>query len=63
MSQWGSKYLGDQNYSAIDILKYYYGDSMYINTAEEISGIPASLRDTILTLVLQDKSPPASGAA
>lgn len=29
-------------YSAIDILKYYYGDSMYINTAEEISGIPAS---------------------
>ena len=42
MSQWGSKYLGDQNYSAIDILRYYYGDSMYINTAEEISGIPAS---------------------
>ena len=42
LSQWGSKYLGDQNYSAIDILKYYYGDSMYINTAEEISGIPAS---------------------
>ena len=42
MSQWGSKYLGDQNYSAIDILRYYYGSSMYINTAEEISGIPAS---------------------
>lgn len=42
MSQWGSKYLGDQNYSAIEILRYYYGDSMYINTAEEISGIPAS---------------------
>lgn len=42
MSQWGSKYLGDQNYSAIEILRYYYGGSMYINTAEEISGIPAS---------------------
>ncbi|MCI9545105.1 MAG: peptidoglycan-binding protein [Lachnospiraceae bacterium] len=42
MSQWGSKYLGDQNYSAVEILRYYYGDSMYINTAEEISGIPAS---------------------
>lgn len=42
MSQWGSKYLGDRNYSAIEILRYYYGDSMYINTAEEISGIPAS---------------------
>lgn len=42
MSQWGSKYLGDQNYSAIEILRYYYGDDMYINTAEEVSGIPAS---------------------
>ena len=42
MSQWGSKTLGDQNYSAIEILRYYYGESMYINEAEEISGIPAS---------------------
>lgn len=42
MSQWGSKSLGDRNYSAIEILRYYYGDDMYINTAEEISGIPAS---------------------
>lgn len=42
LSQWGSKYLGDRNYSAIEILRYYYGDDMYINTAEEISGIPAS---------------------
>ena len=38
MSQWGSKYLGDQGYSSIDILRYYYGNDMYINTAEEISG-------------------------
>ncbi|MFQ9715521.1 MAG: peptidoglycan-binding protein [Blautia sp.] len=42
MRQWGSKDLGDQGYSAIEILRYYYGDNMYINTAEEISGIPAS---------------------
>lgn len=42
MSQWGSKYLGDQNYTAIEILRNYYGDSIYINSAEEISGIPAS---------------------
>lgn len=42
MSQWGSKYLGDQGYTAIEILRNYYGDSMYINTAEEIAGIPAS---------------------
>lgn len=42
LSQWGSKYLGDQNYEAIEILRYYYGNNMFINTAEEISGIPAS---------------------
>lgn len=42
MTQWGSKSLGDQGYSAIEILRYYYGDSIYINTAEEISGIPSS---------------------
>ena len=42
MTQWGSKYLGDQGYSAIEILRYYYGSSMFINVAEGISGIPAS---------------------
>ena len=42
MTQWGSKFLGDQGYSAIEILRYYYGSSIFINTAEEISGIPAS---------------------
>ena len=42
MTQWGSKYLGDQGYTPIDIIRYYYGDNMYINTAEQISGIPAS---------------------
>ena len=42
MTQWGSKSLGDQGYSPIEILRYYYGDNIYINTAEAISGIPAS---------------------
>ena len=42
MTQWGSKYLADQGYSTIVILRYYYGSSMYINTADEISGVPAS---------------------
>ena len=42
MTQWGSKKLADQGYSAIEILRYFYGDDLYINTAEEISGIPAS---------------------
>lgn len=42
MTQWGSKSLGDQGFSAIEILRYFYGNDMYINVAEEISGIPAS---------------------
>lgn len=42
MTQWGSKDLGDRGYSPIEILRYFYGDDMYINTAEAISGIPAS---------------------
>ncbi len=42
LSQWGSKYLGDQGYSAIEIIRYYYGSDMYINTAEAISGVPSS---------------------
>jgi len=42
LSQWGSKYLGDQGYSAIEILRYYYGSNMYINTASQIAGIPSS---------------------
>ena len=42
LSQWGAQSLGEQGYSAIEILRYYYGDSIYINTAMEISGVPAS---------------------
>lgn len=42
MSQWGSKNLADQGLRTIEILRYYYGNDMFINTAEEISGIPSS---------------------
>ncbi len=42
MTQWGSKSLADSGYSAIEILRYFYGNSIYINTAEEIAGIPSS---------------------
>ena len=42
LSQWGSKALGDQGYTAIEILRNYYGDSIYINSTDEISGIPSS---------------------
>ena len=41
-TQWGSCELGEAGYSPIEILRNFYGDDMYINTAEQISGIPAS---------------------
>lgn len=42
MSQWGSCNLGEQGYTAIEILRNYYGSNMYINTAEQVSGVPSS---------------------
>ena len=50
MTQWGSKDLGDQGYTPIEILRYYYGSDMYINTADQISGIPASWPGTNLSI-------------
>lgn len=50
LSQWGSKALGDQGYSAIDILRNYYGDDVYIETADEVSGVPSSWPGTELTI-------------
>lgn len=42
MTQWGSCSLGERGYSPIEILRHFYGESIYINTAEQIAGIPAS---------------------
>ncbi len=42
--------LGEQGYSPIEILRYFYGDSIYVNTAEEIAGIPASWPGYDLTI-------------
>lgn len=50
MTQWGSKALGEQGYSPIEILRNFYGDSIYINTAELISGIPSSWPGSNLTI-------------
>ena len=48
MTQWGSMELGQQGYSPIEILRYFYGDDMYINSAEEISGVPSSWPGSVL---------------
>ncbi|WP_242939730.1 peptidoglycan-binding protein [[Clostridium] polysaccharolyticum] len=50
LSQWGSKALGDQGYTAIDILRNYYGNDVYIATAEEVSGVPSSWPGTELAI-------------
>lgn len=42
MTQWGSKSLGDQGYKAIEILRNFYGNEIYLETAPEVEGIPAS---------------------
>ena len=50
MTQWGSKSLGDQGYSAIEIIRSFYGNDMYINVAEAVSGIPVSWPGYDLTI-------------
>jgi peptidoglycan hydrolase-like protein with peptidoglycan-binding domain len=50
MSQWGSCTLGEQGYTAIEILRNYYGSNMYINTAEQVSGVPSSFPGYNLTV-------------
>ena len=50
LSQWGSKYLSEEGYSAIEIIRYYYGSDMYINTAQSISGVPSSWPGYNLTI-------------
>ncbi len=50
MTQWGSKSLGDQGYSPIEIIRHFYGSDMYINTAEQISGVPSSWPGYNLTI-------------
>jgi hypothetical protein len=42
MTQWGSKDLGEQGSSAIEILRHFYGNSIYVNTAPQVSGVPVS---------------------
>ena len=50
LSQWGSRYLGEQGYTPIEIIHYYYGNDMYINSTQYISGIPSSWPGNNLTI-------------
>jgi peptidoglycan hydrolase-like protein with peptidoglycan-binding domain len=50
MTQWGSKNLGDQGRTPIEILRHFYGNSIYINSATEVSGVPSSWPGSNLTI-------------
>ena len=50
LSQWGSQYLAEEGYSAIEIIRVYYGTDMYINTADFIEGVPSSWPGYNLTI-------------
>jgi hypothetical protein len=50
MTQWGSKTLGDQGRTPIEILRHFYGNSIYINSATEVSGVPSSWPGSNLTI-------------
>ncbi len=42
LSQWGSKTLAEQGYSALQILKSYYGYDIVLREARRVEGIPIS---------------------
>lgn len=47
LSQWGSKELGDQGYSALQILRYYYGNNINIYEAKVTETYPYSFTTTL----------------
>ncbi len=49
LSQWGSKSLAEQGYSAIQILKRYYGYDIILKEAKKVSGIPLSFSGVLQT--------------
>ena len=50
MTQWGAKDLGDQGYDAIQILRYFYGYDITLDTAERVEGVPESYPGTPIRL-------------
>lgn len=50
MTQWGSKYLGDQGKTPYEILTNYYGSDIELVTAEVVKGSPSSYPGYDLTI-------------
>lgn len=47
LSQWGSKDLADQGYTALQILKNYYGYEIILKQAQKVEGIPLSFQGVL----------------
>ena len=47
LSQWGSKDLGDKGYTALEILRYYYGNDINIYEAKITDTYPYSFSNTL----------------
>lgn len=50
LSQWGSKYLGDQGKVPYEILTYYYGNDIELVTVDRVKGSPSSYPGYDLTI-------------
>lgn len=48
LSQWGSKDLAEQGYTAYQILRQYYGSEIILKQAEKVVGIPLSFPGQVL---------------
>ena len=47
LSQWGSKNLGDEGYSSIEILRHYYGNNINIYAAPVSQNYPYSFKTAL----------------
>lgn len=48
LTQWGSKYLGDQGTAPFEILKNFYGNNLVLTKANKVQGIPKSYPGYVL---------------
>ena len=49
LSQWGSQALAEQGWETMDILRKYYGGSIYLKSAEKVEGVPLSYGGQVLS--------------
>lgn len=50
LSQWGSKELAESGSNYIDILGFYYGSEIYLETTNQVMGIPVSFPGKVLEI-------------